>query len=542
MQLKNKNISTYLFVLLMVVFAIHIGRHVNDFYVPESDFFDFRDKAITLRNLAWPENFKRPPLYSAAIAIVSSVIPGQHRELYAAEAICLISALLGLFFVYKIAEYLFSRGAIFIAWLWAFHPSTIRMAIKPKSEMLVTMLILWAFYLFLHKRKSAYLVGFFACMVRYEGALIIAAIGIADFFLRQEKIKTMIYSIAAGLPIVLWTLLQSGGGDGESYFSYFNEYKPNIAFLKTMWDGVVGFMPYQLSPLWLLVAVALFAIGCIYGWQKFRREIVGLLVFFGGFVLMHVVWPMPNFDYQVIIVWNALIFMGLGALGILNRIQLDFAKNMSSALRISAGLLILFLVVVFVLFKSVPFPQYKVDWRMMLLFLMPALTGLVAVVRPLKNRIGSLSVATAILVIVLYFMSSQTNALLYSIRYSKAEFRAVGEWFAAHARESDKMAVEQPVIVGYYADKSEQTFKRLTALKKTTPDSLHKWLQDNGITHISWMSANKIFDTDNAWFQWKMDNRGWHNIAFLSGGKSTNGFTLVKEIRIGPRWAFIYKI
>jgi hypothetical protein len=309
-----------------------------------------------------------------------------------------------------------------------------------------------------------------------------------------------------------------------------------------MWDGVVGFMPYQLSQLWILVAVAFFAIGSIYGWQKFRRETLGLLVFFGGFVLMHVVWPMPNFDYQVIFVWNALILTGFGALWILNRAQVDFAKNMSPKFAIGAGLFILLLAIAFVIFKSAPFPQYKVDWRMMLLFLMPALAGLAAVVRPFKSRIGSISVATAILVIVLYFMSSQTNALLHSIRYSKAEFRAVGEWFAAHASDSDKMAVEQPIIVGYYADKSEQTFKRLTALKKTTPDSLHAWLRNNGITHISWMSANKIFDTDNAWYQWKMDNRGWHNIAFLSEGKSTNGFTLVKEIRIGPRWAFIYKI
>ena len=82
----------------------------------------------------------------------------------------------------------------------------------------------------------------------------------------------------------------------------------------------------------------------------------------------------------------------------------------------------------------------------------------------------------------------------------------------------------------------------LTDLKKTTPDDLHQWLVDHKITHIAWMSANKIFETENAWYAWKMENRGWKNIAFLADGKDSNDFTLVKKINVGPRWAFIYKI
>ena len=85
MQIDQQN-KCYKFslILLFAVFAFHLGRHVNDCYVPESDFFDFRDKAVTLRNLVWPDNFKRPPLYAASIALVSTFIPGQNRELYAA--------------------------------------------------------------------------------------------------------------------------------------------------------------------------------------------------------------------------------------------------------------------------------------------------------------------------------------------------------------------------------------------------------------------------------------------------------------------------
>ncbi len=527
----------------MLVFAIHIGRHVNDFFVPESDFFDFRDKAVSLRQLDWPDNFKRPPLYSTAIAVVSSFIPGQHRELYAAEAIGFIAALAALFFMFRIAQSFCQRGALFVAWLWAFHPSTIRMAIKPKSEMLVTMLILWAFYLFMKNRRSAYLLGFFASLVRYEGALIIAAIGIADFFMHKEKIKTIFYSLLAGMPIVLWTLLQSSGGDGESYFSYFNDYKPNVAFLKTFWQGLVGFMPPSLSKLWILIAVLIFTIGVMYGWMKYRRPIIALLVFLCGFLAMHIVWPMPNFDYQIIVSWNALLIMGLGAAVIFAVAREKIKIDLFDKPFIAPVTFILFIaVLVFLVLKPVAFPQYLVDWRMMLLFFSPVAVSLLFILTPTKTKTAAGFSAMTLFLVLLYFMSSDTNALLYSIRYSKAEFAQVGEWLKTNETEVSKVAVEQPVIVSYYAEKEMSDFVRLTELKKTTPDSLHAWLRDNGISHIAWMSANKIFETDNAWYEWKMDNRGWKTIDFLSHGQSVNGFTLVKEIKIGLRWAYIYKI
>ncbi|MBN1481264.1 hypothetical protein EH223_02660 [candidate division KSB1 bacterium] len=542
MTTRYNKTNLLLFVLLMSVFVIHIGGHVNDFYVPESDFFDFRDKAITLRALEWPEHFKRPPLYAICLAAISTALSGQHRELYAAEIIGLAAALAGLLLFYKIAQHFFCAGAIFISWLWAFHPSTIRMAIKPKSEILVTVLILWAFYLFLTEKKSAYILGFLASMVRYEGALIIAAIGLADFCMRRKKIKTILYSILAGLPIVFWTLLQSSGGDSESYFSYFAEYKPNFAFVKSFWDGYIGFTPSHLK-LWILLAGFLLMIGFNRGWRTHRREASGLFIFFLGFIFMHIIWPMPNFDYHIIIVWNALLWTGLGIMAVLSFMKTKIRAEWLT--RPAVGLFSIFLLagtLFFLIFIPAPFPQYKVDWRMMLVFFTPVVAALLVVHVPLKKKLAPVSVYSAFLLSILYFMISETNALFYSIRYSKAEFRAVGEWFAREGKATDIMAVEQPIIVGYYARVEESNFIRLTELKNTTPDSLWSWLRDNGVTYIAWMSANRVFETDNAWYQWKMDNRGWKNISFLGDGKSMSGFILVKEISIGPRRAFIYKI
>jgi len=546
MQIEQQNIFyKFSLILLFAVFAFHLGRHVNDFYVPESDFFDFRDKAVTLRNLQWPDNFKRPPLYAASIALVSTVIPGHNRELYAAEAIGVAAVLLSLLLFYKIAFHFFGRNAVLLAWLWALHPSTLRMAVKPKSEILVTFFILWAFYLFVKEKKWAYAVAFLASCVRYEGALAIAAVGAADFFTRKEKLKTVLYSLIAGAFILLWTVLQSGGGDGQSYFSYFNDYKPNVAFLKSYWEALIGFLPDALHRYNVMLLAALLLLGLIYGIQKHRRFVFGLGVFFIGFLAMHIAWPMPNFDYEILIVWNSLLLFGFGVAWLADRrmIQTVVSKLLHSraAVAVSGVLLIAALLLLFRL--PAPFPQYRVPVVQWLLLMLPALLAVAAMFSGGgKSRSAPGLLTLALLAPLLYFMLSDTNALLYSIRYSKAEFRLTGEWFAANGGDQSKLAIEQPTVAAYYADMNMDRFVRLVDLPKAAPDSLFRWCRNNSVTHIAWLSANQIFKTDNAWYQWKMDNRGWQSIAFLKDGKSSHGFNLIKDITIGPRRAFIYKI
>lgn len=535
--------------ILFVAFAMHIGRFVNDFYVPESDFFDFRDKAITLRQGEWPEDFKRPPLYSASIAAISAVIPGPQRELVAAEFIGVVAVLTGFFLFFAISRNLFSYGALLLTWFWAFHPSTVRMAVKPKSEMLVTVLILLAFYLFLKEKRWAYTVGFLASMVRYEGALIIAAIGVADFLTRPHKLRTFFLSLLAVAGILIWTFLPTGGTEGGSYFSYFDNYEPNFAFLKTFWSSFLGFLPADLFKLWVVLGVVLMTLGVLYLFSLHLRAAFGLMTFFVGFLLMHIVWPMPNFDYQVVIAWCAILMIAAGAV-LLWRIVTQKLLNAATVQRFVAhpfvlaiAALVTLFTVIYLVVRPVPFPQYRVGWAMMMVFLLPVLLGLWLYLKTYWEKpLAPLLFSVTVFVLCSYFIISRTNAQQYDIRYSKAEFRLVGEWFNKNAEPTDKLVVEQPVVVGYYTSFADSSFIRLVDLPRTEPEALHQWLQKQNITYIAWLSANRIFETDNAWYEWKMENRGWKNIEFLGDGKSSNGFTLVKELKIGPRWAYIYKI
>jgi hypothetical protein len=534
-------------IFLFIVFAWHIGRYVNDFYVPESDFFDFRDKAMTLRAGEWPQDFKRPPLYSALVALGSAAIQGRDRELYASEALGIIAAALSFFLVYAIARRFFKRAALLVVWLWAFHPSSVRMAVKPKSEMLVTALILLSFYLFLRQKKAAYIAGFLASLVRYEGALIIAAIAAADFFTLPKKLKIVAYALLAGGFIVLWTLLQSGGGDGTSYFAYFNGYKPNFAFIKAFWNGLIGFLPPTLFKSGVLCGAMLYAAGLVELFRRNRRDALAMFFFFIGFMAMHIIWPMPNFDYQVIIAWNALLMMSMGMAVLWRAISVSKPAQRIHLLSETSwavifALIVLFGMTIFLMLQPVTFPQYQVRWSTLLLLFAPAAAALWMLHKRAGRPLAVVLLIAAFFMAADYWISSTTAAQQYDIRYSKAEFRKTGEWFAQHYQPGDRLAVEQPSIISYYTGLPDTVFLKLTELPVVVPDSLHQWLKQEGIDYIAWLSANRIFATDNAWYQWKMGNRGWNTIAFLGNGESAAGFTLIEEICIGPRKAFIYKI
>lgn len=536
------NRQTLILVLLFIVFGVQVGRHINNFYVPESDFFDYRAKAIQLRNFELPENFKRPPLYPISIAIFSLPFQGKFRELYAAEFILVLSAVFSLFFVYRISKYFLGKHAFWVTWLFALHPITLRMTIKPKSEMLVTVLILWAFDRFFKGDRKAYLLAFLASMVRYEGALVIAAFFVTDFFYNKERKKSLIYSVLAGLPLIIWTLAQSGGDDGASYGNYFTSYEPNFLFLLTFWVGLIRFLPLLLFRIWILMGSIFLGIGLVYGINNFRKETVALIVFLTGFILLHLIWPFSNIDYTVIVSWIVFLFVAFAIVWI-NKI---YSKTINAFLDkrwvFFVGCFSFLALLIFVVFFRYPRPQYNVDAITIISFLIPVLLMLLNEIH--SNKLYCRTVfGMTIFLLLAFLLNSHTNAEFFDIFYSKAEFRKAGEWFETFRNDGDRLAVAQPNVVSYFTNLDpDLDFMSITDIPPIGPLKVRQWLLAHNTSHIAWFSTNKIDNEGDAWNTWQIENRGWRTIQFLENGIDIPGFKMVHEIRVGPRWGYIYKV
>ena len=123
---SRQNVGMGLLLLLMVVFAVH---HAGDFYVPDSDFFDFQEKAQAWVRGEMPENTKRLPMYSVVIAVVSRLMPGEHPFLHAAQWINVLALLGTLILVFVIARRWLGAWAFWCVWFMALNPVILKMLV-----------------------------------------------------------------------------------------------------------------------------------------------------------------------------------------------------------------------------------------------------------------------------------------------------------------------------------------------------------------------------------------------------------------------------
>jgi hypothetical protein len=534
---------------LFLFFGLFILLHLNHFLVPESDFFDYAEKAVQLRHLEWPDNFKRPPLTSLLIAFISPLIPGKFAELYAAEMISAASALFSLWFLWRIARFLQPASAPWVVWFWALHASTLKLAIKPKGEFLFTCLLLWAFDRFLRKDWRAYGAGFLSSTVRYEGAMGIGAFGLADLIFGRQRIKTLLLTLASGSFLVLWSLLSSGGDGGGSYADYFAHWQPNLSFFPAFWSELLEFLPLSGYRFGAIAAALFFAAGAVDLWRRDRRATLALATYLAGFAALHVIWPFPGADYLVMAAWVPLLFIwaGLFAAGRFAGEWLEKRGVVAMTLKRPSLILALTIgaaAVVLALLVKVrfPYPQYQPQMGWVALSLLP----LLIYYRPKSWSAAHMAQTTAILTLALFFsfrFFSAARSGLFDVYYSKAEFRLIGEWFDQSYQNGDRLLVSQPNIVAYFTRlDTRRDFVRLSDVPDLPPRELHAWMRNQGITHAAWMSYSLKSEKSGAWHQWAVKNRGLTALDFLGEEGGAPGFVLIKKLEAGPRRAAIYGV
>ncbi len=548
LQADTQSSSRFL-VAIYAVAILFLALHVNQFFVPDSDFFDYAEKAAKLRQWQWPENFKRPPLYSVLIALFSSVIPGKFADLYAAELIGMLSYLLSIWFLYRIVFRLVPNIGAWVVWFWAFHPLTLRMALKPKPEILVTCLILWAFERYLHDDRRAYAVAFVATTVRYEGALAIGAFFLADLLFTSSKIKAVLRLLASSLFIILWSMVNSAGsGAGGDYSSYFTNYHLNYRFLYTFWNDLLRILPIHLFKFWFVLVMIGFLWGGWLLWQRQRRQVFTMAIFLCSYWVLHSIWPFFNADYVVIASWIAilLIVKGWQNIGELTMESKFIGKAVSKLFATYSFLIVCLLLLIGTILSlktiTFPYPQQQPQWTSVMFTMIPLLVYYWPKRWTVSYGAGFLLLVTLCCFLSFFINSFQRNDL-YEIRYAKAEFRLVGEWFEQNRQPGDRLAMTQPGIAAYYTSLDrDRDFASLAEAPSDSEAAFLRWLEQNSITHVAWLSYHLMVNRDNPWAKWVNANRKLGAWNHLSECKDHPGLKCEAILRVGPRWACIYRV
>lgn len=552
----TKNETSYkllLFFFFIFIFVLRI-YYFNYFSVPDSDFFDLRNKAIQLINLNLPESYQRLPLYSLLSGLLSTILPGKEPILFAAELINLVAFPTSSLLLYFISKRFLSQAAFIVLYLFALHPLTIYMTSQPRTELLTVMFVLLGIYLAHRARKAPYLAGFFASLTRYEGFLLIPSLALRDFLFSKRRLFFIVLSLLSCAGIIIWVGLNyQATGHINPYYQYF---APDIEsagfdYIKVTIRTLLNFIQFRVASFIHLgfvtaVVLVLTAIGF---WSFFRKSLEDVLPLFGFFLgctLLNVVFFSPTPQHAFVSIW--VFFIGIiGGLQYLNSLMgvklrgllSKFASPPDKMITI-AFYIVIFLLSLLLLKKTgflLLLPAFKV------FSLTSTAIGIWFIFNSISTKTWPGLFASGVLVLCLVFISSEnikaTQSKINRTKYTKAELKLTGEWYSKNVRQGEGLIVSEPWVVGYYVDQTNpSSLIFLGSLEATSHLAFVKEIKEKGIRYVVWDSHHGRQNKNSYYYKkYKM-----YLLSELAGGKDTEHFKLIQTLRTGRSYAYVFEL
>jgi hypothetical protein len=570
--ISNQRTLLFAFFTFILIYRLY---YFNSFLVPDADFFDFREKAISFIDLKLPSNpksYERLPFYPSLMGFLSLVLPGREPILLAAELINLIGSILCLLLVYLISSEFIGRSAFFVVLLFAFHPLTNHMTIQPRAEMLTLVFLLLGIRLSLSDRYASYLCAFLAALTRYEGTILILSLLTKDVIFHRRRSLVILLGFLSSLGIMAWLYLNHRAtGHLNPYYNYFGSEIGRdlggevglaaLRYVKLKVAGLLNFIPSGV-PVRKAFAVLVLILGTTGFYSFFKRSFkkaLPLFLFLFGHLLVHFIYFALAKQHLFLILWICYLTVVGGIRYIAVYIEQSITEPKMYELQSKAMFYSLILVLTATaLFlgrfstsesPSIGFwvtyviPSIFIIWFTAITYDSSRLLDrfLIIVLIPVLNFVLERD--------IILTHEGVTNAI-----YTKAELRLVGEWYSENVKDGEKMVVTEPRVPGYYADLLRYTKESnmpisghysddygnlifLGGFRASSHGSFISELRDRGITYVVWNSHHRKYD-ENSYYS-RLDKR--FLISDLRDGRDRPNFKLIKTLRAGPSYAFIYR-
>ena len=543
--------------LLFFLFFVLLHRlyYINYFYVPNSDFFAFEKLAQDWLSFNLPENYARLPLYPWVIGIGSLIFQNNHYAvLYFMEIFNLFLSIFSLFLIYLISSRFLKNLAFLVVFLVALNPLSIFLTSQPLLETLLLTTILSSIYLDLKENNKRYFFAFLASMTRYEGFLLIPILVLKDLIYSRRKILSVILGFFSSVGMIIWMILSYLNSPGPNpYIQATMTMKPvGPKFILTIANELINFInPNYQSIKGIIVFVSLavifilMIIGLFWFLKKSTREIFAILLFLISYIAMHMVFSYNLTRFVYPILW-ILILLTMGGIeyisGVVNKKNwlYNINKKANMDLFFKSGFYI-FSVLTFL--TVIYFFKMLNGYFIFILYIIFVISIISFMCLIFKDRnIKSLFLISSIVLIFCVltgFSIYGTQQLMDSGKYTKAEFRFVGEWYSQNAKSNDRILMTEPWVASYYSDKSyEKNFLASYDLNCNSSDCFISELRERNITYVVWDSYFDRISKSSLYYNYYKI----YLISYLREGKNTENFELVKKIEIGPSNALIYKV
>ncbi|MDX1649105.1 MAG: hypothetical protein R3263_04555 [Myxococcota bacterium] len=313
-------LEPWLLLLLMLGVVVAWSVQWQPFLLPNNDYYSFERTARSFAAGELPGSFKRMPVLPALVALVAPWLSGSHPWLQAGLLVNAAFSLGVLALLYRFAADTIGRGAVLVPVLFAtsaqFHYNGLQALVEPSLGFFV----IAAFVL--QRRRSAWkwAAAFAAALSRYEAALVIPVLCVADWVETRRFWRPALLAAAASSGVVVWTLLGTLQGAGGGWYLELMEgmgFQPAPGFfLRQLEEPFAGwYLPGARGvPVLIAVVLAPLALGIVEGLRRFRVDAAALLAFWGLCVSLIVVFGVDKARYVYPTQWIPLVFWTLGIL------------------------------------------------------------------------------------------------------------------------------------------------------------------------------------------------------------------------------------
>ena len=566
--MKNWNPSPYNIIIIAILAAAFAYSlfFFNYFETPTGDYIgNIMPRVMEYNNGNFPgKNFKFLPVFPLVLSLLSKINPSDvHDPIYLTaiilNIILFIPYIILTLLMYR--KFLSEKVAPYALIFLSINIYTVYTAVNSELEMLLAFLTILTLYLTLKDSKLSYLTAFLAAGTKWDSVFTVPAAMFRDFFYHKKRIQAILLGTAATSGVALWLILSiiNSKGHTNPYVAEIAHRGPNIyryiidCFLVTsgfiQWMATHGYFSkniYLTVSLYAAIIIPAIVVvtGTIWGiiliFKNKLKESAPILVFFFGFLLIHLVYQNTKSRYVLPILWLLVLFlfygisegMGPWIKGVIGKLnEKSRTWLMRCVLIITIGLYLTSLGMIFL--ESSP---YHLLFAIIFTFLASLISIYGTKIKSPINK-STLIITWGLIINLMLFYGARTMEH-YSLR--RVEFKKVAAWYKENAINSDRMLITETNVPKYYTGFDEKSFLISFKITSDNLEGLVNELKEKKVTYVfvdDFYIRRFKYNDKNA-----IDRKAGIFKMIRDGGEKNGHFKLIKTfITKGDIKSYLYR-
>ncbi|MFZ9032392.1 MAG: hypothetical protein ACO21J_00355 [Anaerohalosphaeraceae bacterium] len=537
--------------------------------VPNSDFTAFVQTGRDILHLRMPTSFKRVPVLGILqIAAGKFMFTSPHPILTGALVLNGILYTLSILLLYKVSRFFIApTGSFCLSLLAAVNPWALVMVVDPIAETAIVFFILLSLYLILSRSRWCYLAAMLASMTRYECFALIGIALLFDLFSHQtkrHKLTAVGIAIAASVPMVLWMIgtKLTSTNPNSTYFKHFlNVDRNGFDFLKMLWmtsfSSLLQWPEYIRAALierpasqqaaeliqshrslfqllWNVVTAAFFVLGVIGAFLKKQWRFMGILLFWAGYVGIHMSQGVLIDRYTLPVAWLTLLAAMYGLSNLTERLP----RAILSVIAVITSIIALFWTFQLWPALSQTAKISPASGSVVYAGLLLVAVGLVGKSLICRGR-GAVLDGCLFVVVALMIVSNQFPL---SMRLGQGdldiEFRRTAEWYLENTDGTERLATTLPGVVNLFLPEGQKKAIHTSGIKGNDLVEFAQSCKQRQVRYVAWDSRLGFAVRDAYYKNW-----GLSKIHPLGSGKDVGPFKFITKIPASQRrYILLYKV